>query len=343
MSGRSTPRCVCGSLQNVLACSPPTRPQSQWKQAQSRPRSLQRVVVDTSAAVSLALLEPGAAEQLIGSCQSIVTTDQIVGDTFHAVDSFALRSDTTLVWNADESRPVLHVTPDGQVSGLRRTLGRAADIVRSMPRVARPELRALPGLPAGRGAERWLTALDHAKEHDLVLWCDDRALRTFARSAGVPAHSERSPSSTRANASRPCRPQEATALKAELLRHFYMDIPFSSDLYRFAAQADGWHARGVSCRDRTADGLERSADAVRLVLDAVAQVIDSEPDHASAWLAAAYAGLWRATLPSHRSSNLQKLSVQALTQPWVSDSSLPFLLSGLHNGAAERFKAVMVR
>ncbi|MCT2590445.1 hypothetical protein LHJ74_11075 [Streptomyces sp. N2-109] len=296
--------------------------------------STRRVVVDTSAAVSLALLEPGAAERLIGSCQTIVTTDQIVGDVFHAVDSFALRSDATLVWNEEESRPTLHVASDSQVSARRRSLERAADIVRSLPRVARPELRALPGLSAGRGAEVWLTALDHAKEHDLVLWCDDRALRTLARSAGVPAFGTLALIDA-CQRQQTMTPQEAMALRAELLRHYYMDIPFSSDLYGFAAQADGWHARGVAAAITRPTAWSDPRGVVRLVLDAVAQIIDSEPDHASAWLAAAYAGLWQATLPSHRSGNMQKFSVQALTQPWVSDSSLPFLLAGLHNGAAE--------
>ncbi|MFH8808677.1 tetratricopeptide repeat protein [Streptomyces hygroscopicus] len=293
-----------------------------------------RVVVDTSAAVSLALLEPGATERLIGSCQSIVTTDQIVGDAFHALDSFAQRSGATLVWNEDESRATLHVAPDEQVRALRRTLERAADIVRSLQRVARPELRALPRVPAGRGTEAWLTALDLAKERDLVLWCDDRALRTVARSVGVPAFGTLALIDA-CQREQTMAPHEAMALRAELLRHFYMDIPFSSDLYGFAAQADGWHARGVAAAIARPTAWTDPQAVVRLVLDAVAQIIVSEPEHASTWLAAAYAGLWRATLPSHRSGNLQRLSVQSLTQPWVSASSLPFLLAGLRDGAAE--------
>ncbi|WP_432198561.1 tetratricopeptide repeat protein [Streptomyces sp. bgisy027] len=293
-----------------------------------------RVVVDTSTAVSLALLEPGATERLIGYCQSIVTTDQIVGDAFHALDSFALRSDATLVWNAHESRATLHLAPDGQVSALRRTLERAADIVRSLPRVARPELRALPWAPDGRGTEAWLTALDHAKEQDLVLWCDDRALRTLARSVGVPAFGTLALIDA-CQREQTVAPQESVALKAELLRHFYMDIPFSSDLYRFAAQADGWLAQGVAAAIARPTAWTDAQSVVQLVLDAAAQIIGGQPDHASAWLAAAYTGLWRATLPSHRFGNLQKFSVQALTQPWVSASSLPFLMAGLRNGAME--------
>ncbi|SEC33857.1 hypothetical protein [Streptomyces sp. PAN_FS17] len=293
-----------------------------------------RVVMDSSAAVSLALLEPGAAERLLGSCQSIVTTDQIVGDAFHALESFALRSDAMVVWNEDEARATLHVAPEEQMSALRRTLERAADLVRRLPRVARPELRALPGMPADRAPQAWLTALDHAKEQNLVFWCDDRALRTVARSVGVAAFGTLALIDA-CQREETVAPQEAMVLRAELLRHFYMDIPFSSELYGFAAQADGWQARAVAAAIARPTAWTDAQAVVRLVLNAAAQVITSEPNHAATWLAAAYVGLWRATLPSHRAANLQTLSIQAVTQPWVSASSLPFLLTGLRNGAAE--------
>ncbi|WP_406228268.1 PIN domain-containing protein [Streptomyces anthocyanicus] len=315
----------------LFACDPTA---SEAEAGAIRAALNRKVVVDTSAAVSLALLEPGAAERLIGSCQSIGTTDQIVGDAFHALDSFAQRSGGTLVWNETEARPALHVASDEQVSALRRTLERATEIVRALPRTARPELRALTEVSASRRTEAWLTALDVAKEHDLVLWCDDRTLRGIARSVGVSAFGTLALIDA-CQRDQTMAPQEAMAVRAELLRHFYLDIPFSSDLYRFAAQADGWHTRGVAAAIARPAAWSDPLALVRLVLDAVEHVIDSAPDSASAWLAAAYAGLWRATLPSHRPSNLQKLCVQVLTQPWVSASSLPFLLAGLRAGAAE--------
>ncbi|MFD8646468.1 PIN domain-containing protein [Streptomyces mirabilis] len=293
-----------------------------------------RVVMDTSASVSLALLEPGATERLIGFCQGIVTTDQIVGDAFRALESVALRADATVVWSEDEARVAIHVVPQEQASALRRTLERATDLLRSLPRVARPELRVLPKLADVRSTEAWLTALDYAKEHDLVLWCDDRALRAIARSLGVPAFGTLALVDA-CQREQTMTPPEAMALTAELLRHFYMDIPFSRDLYGFAARADGWHARGVAAAIARPTAWADAQAVVRLVLDAVAQIIDSEPAHASAWLTAAYTGLWRATPPSHRPSNLRKLSIEALTQPWVSASSMPFLLTGLRDGIAE--------
>ncbi|WP_327408269.1 hypothetical protein OG458_07175 [Streptomyces sp. NBC_01281] len=293
-----------------------------------------RVIVDTSAIVSLALLERGATDRLVGYCQSILTTDQIVGDVLHANESLSLRSELSVVWSPEESRAVIWAVPEEQVSALRRTVGRTTELARSLLRAAQPELRALPKLSSGRGTEVWLTALDHAKEHNLVLWCDDRVLRTLARSLGVPAFGTLALIDA-CQRERTAAPLEALTLKAELLRSYYMDIPFSTDLYSFAAQADGWKARGVACAVARPAAWTDAQAVVRLVLEAASHVVGSQPDHASVWLASAYVGLWRATLPSHRVSNMQKLCVQSLTQHWVSASSLPFLLEGLRNGATE--------
>ncbi|MFD8253771.1 PIN domain-containing protein [Streptomyces werraensis] len=334
MNGRSYAE-VCVRLTEGppgLFASDPTS--DVWEASAIQAALPRRVVVDTSAAVSLALLEPGAAERLLGFCRSIVTTDQIVGDVFHALESLALRSDATVVWSEDEARATLHVAPEEQMSALRRTLERAADLVRLLPRVARPELRALPRMQGERAPQAWLTAFDYAKEHNAVLWCDDRALRTVARSVGVPAFGTLALIDA-CQREQTVSLQEAMVLRAELLRHFYMDIPFSGELYGFAAQADGWQARAVATAIARPTVWADAPAVVRLVLNAVAQIIASEPDHAAAWLKAAYVGLWRATLPSYRAANLEKLSIQALTQPWVSASSLPFLLAGLRNGAAE--------
>ncbi|MET8616503.1 MULTISPECIES: PIN domain-containing protein [Streptomyces] len=305
-----------------------------WETGAIRSALNQRVVMDTSAAVSLALFESGVAERLLGTCQIVVTTDQVVGDVFHALESFALRSDTAVVWSEGEARATLHIAPEEQTNALRRTLQRAAELVRRLRRVPRPELRSLPRMPKDRAPQAWLTALDYAKEHNLVLWCDDRALRRVARSVGVPAFG--TPALIDAcQRERTMAPQEAMVLKAELLRHFYMDMPFSIELYKFAAQVDGWQARAVAQAIARPTAWTDAQAVVRLVLDAVARIVDSEPDHAAAWLTAAYVGLWRATLPNHRNANLQKLCIQALTQPWVSAFSLPFLLTGLRNGATE--------
>ncbi|MGY1503103.1 hypothetical protein ACW4TU_42135 [Streptomyces sp. QTS52] len=77
-------------------------------------------------------------------------------------------------------------------------------------------------------------------------------------------------------------------------------------------------------------GRRTSRSSIRL--PRCLRIIGSRPHEAAAWLTAAYAGLCRATLTSHRSSNLDVLSRQILTPPWIPAPSLPFVLAGLKAG-----------
>jgi predicted nucleic acid-binding protein len=237
----------------------------------------------------------------------------------------------SLVWDENRADLAVHSSTPEQLDALRATATRLVEIMQSTTRVSRPELRALPSLHVEGRATAWLTALDYAKEHDLVLWCDDRVLRALARSEGVATFG----TATLLDA---ClqngllQPEEHVVIKAELLRNHFVDLPFSTDLYRAAAQADGWRARAV-CTALSRPGAWSDPNAAAAFsLDAASRSVGSLPDEASRWLGCAYAGLHRATAPSHRSRNLKVYSWQVLTQPWLSTSTLPFALAGLHAG-----------
>lgn len=290
-----------------------------------------RTVLDTTAAVTLALLDGTVSEQLIGFPQAVITTDQLLADALRARESLALRSELTLAWDehgADAA--VLASTPE-QMAAWRTTAKRLVEILQSTARVSRPELRSLPPLSSGRRGAEWLTALDYAKEHKLTLWCDDRVMRALARSEGVAAFGTLGLIDA-------CHddglfaPQEVLVIKAELLRNHFVDIPFSAELYSSAAQADGWRAKAVAVALSRPIAWSSPQAAARFALDAASRIVDSLPHEVSQWLGAAYAGLHRASLASHRPRNLQVLSWQILTQPWISTSSLPFVLGGLHAG-----------
>ncbi|MFJ8535560.1 hypothetical protein [Streptomyces sp. NPDC093591] len=291
-----------------------------------------RVVVDTSAAVTLALLEPGVAEQLMGHPRSLVTTDQLLTDALHAKESIALRSDMTLAWDEESSRPAVLTTSAEDLAQLRSTSARLVEVFRAIPRAPRPELRSLPPLPSGRGATHWLTALDYAKDHGLALWCDDRILRALALSVGVPAFGTLALVDARLNAGL-TTPEEGVLIKAELLRNHYVDIPFATDLYRTAALADSWQAKAVAVALSRPSAWSDAAATAAFALNAASRTIGSLPHEAAGWLSTAYSGLHRATLPLHRQRNLRAYSLQVLIQPWISPSTLPFVLKGLHIGA----------
>ncbi|MEU0785355.1 hypothetical protein ABZ341_27715 [Streptomyces sp. NPDC006173] len=289
-----------------------------------------RVVVDTSAAVTLALLEQGVAEQLVGYPQAVTTTDQLLADALRARESIALRSEMTAAWDEHSTSAAVVIATPEDLAALRSTAARLVEFMQSVPRVSRPELRSLPGLPAGRGTA-WLTAVDYAKEHGLVLWCDDRVLRAVARSQGVAAFGTVALIEACLHGGT-LTPQESLVVTAELLRNYFVDIRFSADLYTAAAQADGWQAKAVAVSLSRPTAWSDPQAASQFTLDAASRVIGSLPHEAAGWLSAAYAGLHRATPSSNQARNLQVLCWQILTQPWVSASSLPFVLAGLHAG-----------
>ncbi|MET8921617.1 hypothetical protein ABZW26_04300 [Streptomyces sp. NPDC004623] len=290
-----------------------------------------RVVVDFSAAVTLALLEPGVAERLMGHPRSLVTTDQLFTDALHAQESLALRTDMELTWDEGDARPAVRTTSVERLARMRTTSARLVEVVRAMPRVPRPELRSLRQLPVHRSSTQWLTALDHAKEYGLVLWCDDRVLRAVARSEGVAAFGTLALLDARVNAGL-TTPEEALLTKAELLRNHYVDIPFSADLYHPAALADGWQARAVAVALSRPSAWADAKATSAFALDAASRAVDTLPHEATGWISAAYGGLHRATPPAHRQRNLRTFSLQVLTQPWISSSTLPFAWAGLRAG-----------
>ncbi|GHD54800.1 PIN domain-containing protein [Streptomyces galbus] len=290
-----------------------------------------RVVLDTSAVATLALLDPGVSEQLVGHLQAVTTTDQLLADALRAKESIALRSDVTLAWDERSTEATVLLSTPEELAALRSLAARLVEIMQSTPRVSRPELRSLPRLTRARGTA-WLTAVDYAKEHSLVLWCDDRVLRTLARTQDVAAFGTLTLLDACVS-SGTLTFEENLVVQAELLRNYFVDIPFSADLYRVAAQADGWQAKAVAVAlSRPTAWLDAQA-ASTFALEAASRVIGSLPQEASGWLSAAYAGLHRATTPpSYRGRNLQVLVWQILTQPWITASSLPFVLTGLRTG-----------
>ncbi|MBJ6631017.1 lipopolysaccharide assembly protein LapB [Streptomyces sp. I5] len=290
-----------------------------------------RVVVDTSAAVTLAFLEPGVTERLMGHPRSLVTTDQLFTDALHAQESLALRSDMVLTWDEDDARPAVRTTPAERLDRMRTTSARLVEVVRAMPRVPRPELRSLRQLPTHRNNTQWLTALDHAKEQGLVLWCDDRVLRAVARSEGVAAFGTLALLDARVDAGL-TTPEEALLTKAELLRNHYVDIPFSTDLYHAAALGDGWQAGAVAVALSRPSAWADAKATAAFALNAASRAVGTLPHEATGWISAAYSGLHRATPPAHRQRNLQAFSLQVLLQPWISSTTLPFIWAGLRAG-----------
>ncbi|WP_329587312.1 tetratricopeptide repeat protein [Kitasatospora sp. NBC_01250] len=292
-----------------------------------------RAVIDPTVAHTLALLDPRLAEILIGFPDGVVTTDQLFQDALQAKDSLALQSDLTIVWDPEGQQPDVRPEEAGELERYRSTAGRVVEILRSTARVPHPELRSFP-LPAHRGGQ-WLTALDHAKEHGLVLWTDDRVLRSLAHSSDVPAFGTLDLLDAVGTAGR-LSTDEVLLAKAELLRHYYADIDFSHDLYTAAALADGWRAKAVAEALSRPQAWTEPQPVASFVLGCITHVSERYPQDIAQWLAMASTGLAKASASGAVSQNLKTLAWHALTQSWVTASSLPFVLAGLRCGIAVR-------
>ena len=295
-------------------------------------RSL-RTVIDPTTAHTLALLDPALAEQLIGALDTVVTTDQLYQDALRAKESLALQTELTLGWDEVAQRPAIHAAEAGELERLRSLSVRIVEVLRSIARVPRPELRCFP-IP-GKQGRQWLTAPDYAKEHGLVLWSDDRVLRSIARSEGVPAFGTLDLLDAMAATGR-LGTREVLLVKADLLRNCYVDIDFSTELFSAAALADGWRAKAVASAMSRPQAWVQPQAAAAFVLECVAHISTQYPQDIERWLAAASTGLARGAEPAAAHHNLKTLAWQVLTQPWVTTSSLPFVLRGLRRGIAGR-------
>lgn len=287
-----------------------------------------RTVLDTTAAHTLALLDPDVVEQLIGHAHAVTTTDQLLGDALRAKESLAVQSEMTVHWDEHTNAAVVSsVTPE-EMAHLRDNAARMVDIMQGIARVSRPELRCFP--TPGEHSKEWLTAIDYAKEHALVLWCDDRVLRAVAHAEGVAAFGTLDLVDT-LHDSRVLASDVVMAIKAELVRSYFVDLPFSPELHSAAAQVDGWRAKAVAAALGRPTTWTDPQIAAKFALDAAARVIGTLPDEARNWLYVACTGLSHA-YPDARAQNLKIFSWQTLTQSWVSTESFPFVLAGLQAG-----------
>ncbi|MFC9330776.1 hypothetical protein [Kitasatospora sp. NPDC057015] len=292
-----------------------------------------RTVIDPTVAHTLALLDPGQAERLIGCLDEVITTDQLFQDALQAKESLALQTDLTLVWDAEEQRSGVLAEQADELDRLRSTAVRVVKLLRSTARVPHPELRRFP-LPIAQRGE-WLTALDHAKEHGLVLWTDDRVLRSLARAEGVLGFGTLDLLDSMATTGQLGR-DEVLLAKADLLRQYYVDIRFTNDVYTAAALADGWRAKAVADALSRPQTWTQPQPVASFVLGCIAHISEQHPQDITRWLATASAGLAQASAPGTANQNLKTLAWQALTQTWTTTSSLPFILAGLRSGIAIR-------
>jgi hypothetical protein len=292
-----------------------------------------QVVVDTTALHTLVILDSGTSESLLGNILTAITTDQLFQDATQARDTLALASEISVSLDPETGKSRISTVPLGEHEIIRERARRITDLMRNMVRVPHPELRELPKPP--RQGFLWMTGLDHAIEHGLVYWSDDRVLRSWAREWGVPTFGTFSLLAYLRHKGLMNEAEHAIA-NADLLRNYHADIEFSSKVYRLAAAGDSWKARAAADALTLTHVWLKPHEVVQYVMEAVSNVV-AYPEEVAGWIGAAAIGLARITNdPTAASGNLGVLLKQVAVQPWFGRATFPHIMLGIRSGVRER-------
>lgn len=294
-----------------------------------------RVVIDISALSTLSILESQVPRELVGLFASSVLPTASLHDVQTAAASLSTKSTESI--GIDRTSGTLRISKISEDEADRRAqraetmfaLGKEFDAV------SHPQVVQLPGLDAGVAQFRWLLALDLAKSLGLPFWCDDKVLRSLARTVGVesfgtPALLE----AMRRQKSMTFRDIELC--EAELVRNYYTGIQFTPSMMELAAEMDGWMPLGVAAAISEAGPTTSPETLIAFVLRALRRC-KTHPEAIQAWVSVG--ATWLDSVSADTDSatyNLRLWFARILQQEWISSTSLPFVLSGLRAVTTQR-------
>ncbi|WP_159104186.1 hypothetical protein [Streptomyces sp. CdTB01] len=294
----------------------------------------ERVVLDVTAAHTLALLDEVTADQLVGRIVDLVTTDAFYRDSMGAYEALSLQSEMTLLWNEDTGAPSVHLRSAEDMDRLIRDAQRIFQIVGSSRRIPWLELRNFSEL-SGKTAAEWLTGLDCAKSQQAAFWSDDRVLRSVGREKGVQCFSTLDLVRFLQRA-KMIKLEEKEAIEGLLIRHHYVDIPFSARTFELAAAGDGWRARGATYSLTRPQFWRQPEAVIGAVLHAIEQVWRVDPSEITGWISSAGIGLVRVAGDAEAASrNLAVFLRKIIARSWLETSTVPYVLKGIRGALEE--------
>ncbi|MEU0452138.1 hypothetical protein ABZ322_03690 [Streptomyces sp. NPDC006129] len=294
----------------------------------------ERVVLDVTAAHTLALLDEATADGLVGRILDLVTTDVFYRDSMGAYEALSLQSEMTLLWDEAAEAPSVHLRSTEEMDRLIRQAHRIFQIISSARRIPWLELRNFSEL-SGRTAAEWLTGLDCAKSQQAAFWSDDRVLCSVGREKGVICFGTLDMVQF-LQRSGLIKKEEGEAIEGLLIRHHYVDIPFSESTFELAAAGDGWRARGATYSLTRPQFWRQPEKVISAVLHAIDQVWREDPSEITGWISSAGIGLVRVAGDAETASrNLAVFLRKIIVQSWLQTSTMPYVLKGLRGALEE--------
>jgi tetratricopeptide (TPR) repeat protein len=291
------------------------------------------VVIDTTAAATLALLETATSDQLKGAFGSVQTTDLAFRDALATQQSLAPRPTMSLGWDAIAERPLVREISDEDADRMARQSEAIQQLLTATKRRAW-QIAHYNKLDM-RGA--WINTLDLAVSTRTPYWSDDLLLRSLARQEGIPTFGtvDLLRALTRAGL---MSKAEREAAEATLISNFHIQLGFDADIMDLAAQLDGWRAAGAAAAISKPEAWPDPEPVLKFVLRAIEQNHLAAPNEVRHWAAYAAVGLVRLAGDdlAGAGGNLRLVLERVMTQPWMRPDILPHLVLGIREGCSLR-------
>ncbi len=282
-------------------------------------------VVDVTALFTLTLLTAEHAGQLAAKFPRLVSTSEQMLDASAARETFNRAPGGQFFAGDAEDRPSFR--PDDPIEHeFQRQNGiRLVEWFRQTDRQAGRPIVSEIAKSLGGDDEIWLTALDLAARIGLPLWCDDVATRVVAKEAGALAFG--TPALVEYLRNRGTLIEmEADSVDADLIHNWTVGVAYRTAVFDEVGRLDQMSPQGLAVAIRHG-GAEHAGEKVGFILRAMGAVV-SLPDQVADWAAVAFKYLADiSATDASRHDNQVKLLHRLLIQPWLSASSLLFVVN----------------
>lgn len=294
------------------------------------------VVLDSTAAVTLALLDEATAQALMGAFSFVDATVVAYRDALDAQESLAMKSTMSIRWSDEAERVVVSQIPDDVAEARSRCADRVVAVLQAVRRANWPRVQHLKEL--GETAA-WLSALDYAVESGEAFWCDDYLLRVVAAEKGVQAFSTIDLIRHLVDIGRLTGDLGQVA-ESVLIAHYYVDLGFDHQTMQLAAALDAWEPAGTAASLTRPASWTDGRSALDFVLGAVRENADRDPVAVRGWVQSAAEGLIgiAGDNPSGAYGNARLLLVGAIGAIGAAGqvkALLPFVIAGVRGGLSK--------
>jgi tetratricopeptide (TPR) repeat protein len=294
------------------------------------------VAIDTTAAVSLSLLEPQIADQLTGVFASLESTDTAFRDAQRAEQMLSLRSTLSADWSEADQRVVSSAISEEAAIKAAENATRTVKALRACNR-----RNWVPRQLTNLGMSGvWLNTLDYAIDSQTPFWSDDRLLRLLAAEYGLPSFG--TIDLIRALVRKRQLPLElGQVAEATLLANFHVDLGFNLEVMRLAANLVGWTGAGAATALARPLTWETPRSVVDFLHEALSKVAPTSPESVHTWVQHAAAGALNIVTDDVPASlNLKLLLEEMFPQPWMRPDTLPFVLRAIRAASKDSTLAV---